>query len=222
MKVTAVVPAYNEAKTISQVVDGIKQVVDQVVVVDDGSKDDTGSLAKIAGATVFTHFLNRGQGAALQTGLEAAVRDQADIVVTFDADGQHDPGDIKAVIEPIIRDQADIVLGSRFLSDNNQIPISKTVILKIAAGITRFYTGLAVTDAHNGFRAFSKKAAQLINIEQDGMAHASEIIEQIKKHQLIIKEIPVTIQYTEYSQQKGQRITNSFKIIWDLILGRVK
>ncbi|OGY43519.1 MAG: hypothetical protein A3J62_02270 [Candidatus Buchananbacteria bacterium RIFCSPHIGHO2_02_FULL_38_8] len=221
MKITAVIPAYNESQTIRQVVEAVSQKVNSVVVVDDGSSDQTAGLAKEAGATILKHFLNRGQGAALQTGIIFALEQGADIIVTFDADGQHRPEDIDHIVQPLLLAETDVVLGSRFLSPKSQIPNPKKLVLKFATLLTKFYTGLPVTDTHNGFRAFSRQAAQLIKIKQDGMAHASEIIEQIKKHQLRFKEVSVTLKYTDYSQQKGQRISNSFRIIWDLIFGRI-
>jgi len=221
MKITAVIPAYNEAKVISGVVNSVKAKVDEVIVVDDGSSDNTSEVARNAGAKVARHFLNRGQGAALQTGLDFALKNDADIIVTFDADGQHEASEISQVVEPLLLGKVDVVLGSRFLKQDNKIPKGRQILLKTATLFTRIYTGLKVTDAHNGFRAFSSQAAERIEIRQDGMAHASEIIEQIKKHNLKFKEVGVTINYTYYSVNKGQKFSNSFRIVWDLILGRI-
>ena len=230
MKIIAVVPAYNEEKTIFKVVSELKENVKEVIAVDDGSNDQTAELAKKAGAKILTHFLNRGQGAALQTGIFCALKDGADIIVTFDADAQHNPEEIDRVVEPLLLSEVDVVLGSRFLKSEirsaswrtkSEIPLSRIIILKLASWFTRLYTGLAVTDTHNGFRAISAKAASLIEIKQDGMAHASEIIEQIKKHNLKFKEVPVAINYTKHSLAKGQKLSNSFKIIWDLIISRI-
>lgn len=221
MKIIAVIPAYNEAAAIGKVVAEVLGYVDQVVVVDDGSADDTSLVASQAGATVLRHFLNRGQGAALQTGIFYALTSQADIIVTFDADGQFVAKQISQVVEPLLLGQTDIVLGSRFLNPIGKLPLSRRLVLQLAATITRFYTGLKVTDAHNGFRAFSAQAAEKIKIKQDRMAHASEIIEQIKKHNLKFVEVSVTVRYTDYSLQKGQKLSQSFRIIWDLIISRV-
>ena len=220
MKVVAVIPAYNEALAVGKVVSAVAEKVSSVIVVDDGSDDRTAELAKEAGAVVLKHFLNRGQGAALQTGIIFALIHEADIIVTFDADGQHETSDIDRMVQPLL-EGVDITLGSRFLKTDNQIPKLRKLVLKTAVAFTRFYTGLPVTDAHNGLRALSRRAAELIKIRQDGMAHASEIIEQIKKHNLKFKEVPVTVSYTDYSKAKGQRLTNSFKIILDLIFGRI-
>ncbi len=222
MKISVVIPAYNESKTIASVVNEVKNKISEVVVVDDGSTDNSAQLAQGAGAKVLTHFLNRGQGAALQTGINFALNSGADIIVTFDADGQHSSGDIEKIIQPLLLGEVDVVLGSRFLdSKTNNTPLAKAIILKIAVWFTRRYTGLKVTDVHNGFRAFSRQAANLIKIKQDGMAHASEIIEQISENQLKFKEVPVAVKYTDYSKQKGQRLSNSFRIIWDLIISRI-
>lgn len=221
MKIFVVIPAYNEVKTISQVVSEVKPKVSEVVVVDDGSTDATVESAKQAGAEVLIHFLNRGQGAALQTGINFALKQGADIIITFDADNQFKPEEIDQVAKPLLLGKADVVLGSRFLNKKDTIPRGKEIVLRLAVLITRLYTGLNITDTHNGFRAFSAKAAGLIQIKQDGMAHASEIIEQIKKHRLKFVEVPITVKYSEYSLDKGQKLTNSFGIVWDLIIGRI-
>jgi len=220
MKTIAVIPAFNEARLIGQVVNQVKEKVSQVIVVDDGSTDQTAYLARQAGAKTIKHFMNRGQGAALQTGINFALNSGADIVVTFDADGQHVAAEIDQLVKPLLLGETDLVLGSRFLK-NNKIPLARKILLKLATFFTRVYTGLKVTDTHNGFRAFSRRAAEKIKITQDGMAHASEIIEQIRKHNLRFKEVGVTIHYTYYSLDKGQKMTSAFKIVWDLILGRL-
>jgi len=221
MIISIVIPAFNEATMVASVVKAVKNKVNQVIVVDDGSSDNTGAEAEQAGATVLTHLLNRGQGAALQTGINFALKSGADIIVTFDADGQLNAEEIDRVVEPLILGGVDIVLGSRFLKPTSQVPAAKKIILKLAIGVTNLYTGLKLTDIHNGFRAMSRLAAQKIEIKQDGMAHASEILEQVKKYQLKFTEVPITIYYTDYSIQKGQKLSNAFRIIWALILGRI-
>ena len=221
-KIFAVVPAYNEAKTIRSVVAQVKAQGPAAVVVDDGSVDQTGRLAQVAGAQVLTHLVNLGQGAALQTGILFVLSQGAEIIVTFDADGQLRAEEISRLVEPLLLGQADVVLGSRFLGPGRQsVPFFRQWVLKLAVAVTRAYTGLKITDTHNGFRAFSRAAAQAISISQNGMAHASEIIEQIKKHHLKFTEVPVTVSYTKHSLQKGQKISDSFKIIWDLVFSRL-
>ena len=207
MKIFAVIPALNEAVVIKQIISQVKPLVDRVVLVNDGSDDQTGILAQGVGAEVLNHQINRGQGAALQTGISYALGQGADIVVTFDADGQHRADEIKKLIEPIVSGGYDVVLGSRFIGSLNQVPMAKKALLKIATALTGFYTGLKITDTHNGLRAFSRKAAEKINITQSGMAHASEILEQIGKHRLKYCEVPVTVVYTAYSKNKGQKIS---------------
>jgi len=222
MKIFVVIPAYNEARTISQVISQVKSQGLEVVVIDDGSADQTGSLARQAGAKVLTHLINLGQGAALQTGILFALNQEADIIVTFDADGQLRPEEISRLTEPLLLGRLDVVLGSRFLGPGRQsVPFFRQLVLKLAVAVTRVYTGLKITDTHNGFRALARPAAEVIAITQNGMAHASEIIEQIKKHRLKFMEVPVTVHYTAHSLAKGQKISDSFKIIWDLIFSRL-
>jgi glycosyltransferase involved in cell wall biosynthesis len=143
------------------------------------------------------------------------------VIVTFDADGQLDPREIAAVIAPLRAGQADVVLGSRFLKSSDSVPVFRKIILKLATVATRYYTRLRVTDTHNGFRALTAAAAQKLQIRHDGMAHASEILEQIAQHKLRYLEVPVSVSYTDYSLQKGQRLSGSVKIVWDLFIGRL-
>lgn len=224
MNTFIIIPAYNEQKTIADVVNEVKKF-GRVVVVDDGSKDLTKDLAKNAGAEILTHIINRGQGAALRTGTEYALINDADIVIHFDADGQHNSSDIERIIEPILLDRTDIVLGSRFLKEKadskNKIPFIRFLLLKSAIIFTRVISGIKITDTHNGFRALSKNAAQKIKITQDGMAHASEILDEIIKNNLKYEEIPVEVKYTDYSKNKGQSSLNSLNILKDLLFGKI-
>lgn len=221
MKILVVVPAYNEEAVVGRVVREIIDLGYQVVVIDDGSSDRTSQVAQEAGAVVLRHFINCGQGAAIQTGFDYAKSFGADIVVTFDADGQYKVEEIDQIIEPLLLDQVDVVLGSRFLKPKSNIPLIKKMVLKGAIIFERIFVGLDLTDAHNGFRAFSRQTLKLIRLKQKQMAHATEIIEEIKRHQLKYLEVPVTVQYTEYSKRKGQSVFNSIKIIYDLLLSRV-
>ncbi len=221
MKIIAIVPAYNEEKIISTVLKELKKETDEIILVDDGSLDMTAELAKKEEVFVLKHLINLGQGASLKTGLDFALRKGADIVVTFDADGQHKASEIKKIVKPIIDGECEVVLGSRFLESKSNIPHLRKFILKIATIFSKLSIGLEITDTHNGFRAFSKKAASLIDIKQSGMAHASEILEEIKKNNLFFKEAPVTIEYTSYSKSKGQNSFNAFKILWDLLIQKL-
>ncbi len=216
-KTFIIIPAYNEEKSIANVVKELKQNnYKNIIVIDDGSEDNTFKEAKKGNITVLKHILNRGQGAALKTGIDYALSNGADIIVTYDADGQHSPDDIKDIIKPIKNKKADITLGSRFLK-KNKIPFIRKLFLKGGAFIIFLMYGIKLTDSHNGFRAMSRKAAEKIEIKSDSMEHASEILEEIKKKRLKYKEIPVTIRYTDYSIKGGQKTLNSFKILFKMI-----
>jgi len=221
-KTIAIIPAYNEEEVISSVLKEVKKQVDEIILIDDGSEDKTAELAAQEGVFVLRHLINRGQGASLKTGIDFVLkRGRGDIIITFDADGQHQASEIKEIIDPIIKGECQVALGSRFLDKKSEIPIFRKFILKTATFFSRFFLKLKITDVHNGFRAFSKEAISLIEIQQDGMAHASEILSEIKKHNLKFKEVPVTIEYTVYSKSKGQSSWNAFKILWDLILQKI-
>lgn len=217
-----VIAAYNEGAVISDVISNTIKTFPNIVVVDDGSKDITAEAASAAGALVVRHPINLGQGAALQTGIDYALINGADVIVTFDADGQHRIEDAVAMIIELSERQLDIVCGSRFLGITSEtMPLKRKLLLKLAALFTRITTGIPVTDAHNGLRALSRKAALSIRITQNRMAHASEIISQIHEKSLTFAEIPVEIIYTDYSLSKGQKMSNSINILMDLFLGRI-
>ncbi|WP_119717237.1 glycosyltransferase family 2 protein [Cognatilysobacter tabacisoli] len=217
-----VIAAYNEAKMIGEVVADVRRVFDQVIVVDDGSRDGTARIARDAGATVLVHPINLGQGAALQTGIAYALRLGAEQVVTFDADGQHRPEDALNMIAVMAREEAQVVLGSRFLGATENMPVSRRLLLRAATVFTRLTTGLKVTDAHNGLRLLRADAAASIRIRQNRMAHASEILEEIARHGLSYVEAPVVVRYTEYSRAKGQSGFGAFNILLDLLLARMR
>jgi len=215
-----VIPAYNEGPCIESVLEGLRRHYPNVVVVDDGSTDDTYDRAKGA-SFLLRHSVNRGQGAALQTGIEYALKRGAQCIVTFDSDGQHDPDDIPAMLGPIQSGEVDITLGSRFLGQAVNLPISRKILLRLAIIFTRLVNGVALTDAHNGFRAFSRRAAQSVNITLDRMAHASELIDFVVQSKLPYREVPVSIHYTEYSLSKGQSSRGALRIVFHYLLGRM-
>jgi glycosyltransferase involved in cell wall biosynthesis len=218
MRIFIAVAAFNEAEKIAGVVMGLKKAgYSHIIVVDDHSRDKTGALAKKAGATVIRHKKNMGQGAALRTGINAAVKQKADVVVTFDGDGQHPANEIKRLVKPIIDGKADVALGSRFLGKAPGMPWYKWVTLKGSILVERLVLGVCLTDVHNGFRAFSRKAAEQIEITCNGMTHASEIVYEIKRNKLKYVEVPVTIAYDAYSKAKGQSIFNSFRILQEML-----
>lgn len=217
-----VIPAYHEAKCIAQVAREVRAGFPNVVVVDDGSGDET--YREATGAATFTlrHIVNRGQGAALQTGITFALQQGARYVVTFDADGQHDPDDIAALLAPIAAGECDVTLGSRFLGQKAiAMPFSRQLLLRLAVIFTRVVSGMRLTDTHNGLRAFSRRAAETVDITLDGMAHASELLDQIKRAGLAYREVPVRIRYSDYSLAKGQTLGGAFRILVHYLFGRL-
>ncbi len=219
--VWVVMAAYNERPVIADVVKGIKRAGFSVVVVDDGSTDETARAAADAGAIVVQHPINLGQGAGLQTAIEFALEEDADIIVTFDADGQHRPQDIPALVAALRTGNADFALGSRFLGQTLNLPASRRLLLKAATWFTRFTTGLKITDTHNGLRAMRRRGASAIHLKQNRMAHASEILHQIAASGLTYVECPVTIEYSAYSLGKGQTMADSLMILVDLFARRL-
>jgi len=222
MSIFIVIAAYNEGKSITKVISNLKNAgYNNVVVVDDGSKDNTFDIALNAGATVLRHILNRGQGAALKTGIDYSLKAGADIIVTFDADGQHRVEDLKPMISPVLSKKYDVTLGSRFLR-SVEMPFFRRLTLKIGVLVVWFFYGANMTDAHNGFRVMNRKAAQTIDITSDRMEHASQIVEEICKKDLRYKEIPVVILYTNYSMQHGHGgILQAIKVFGRMIIRRI-
>jgi polyprenyl-phospho-N-acetylgalactosaminyl synthase len=216
-----VIPAYNEGPVISRVVSEVKRAGYAVVVVDDGSSDATAEEARAAGAGVITHPFNLGQGAALQTGIDYAVAEGAEVIVTFDADGQHRVSDIARLAEALVEERADFALGSRFLGQAPNLPPLRRLLLHAATAFTRLSTGLQVTDTHNGLRAMTRRAAAAMRLRQNRMAHASELLSQIAASGLRYVERPVTIEYTAYSLAKGQSLGDAVLILLDLFARRL-
>ncbi|HEX6260597.1 MAG TPA: glycosyltransferase family 2 protein [Woeseiaceae bacterium] len=214
-----VVPALNEGKVIRSSITALRAVFANVVAVDDGSKDATGAEALEAGAVVVRHPLNLGQGAAIQTGLEFALSRGAAYVATFDADGQHRAEDLQRMLHLLCREQCDIVLGSRFLGRTEGMSRTRFLLIKAAAIFTNLTTGVRLTDAHNGLRVMTADTARRLHIMQDRMAHASEIIARIGQMRLKVREAPVTVTYSSYSTAKGQKMSNSYRILLDLFVG---
>jgi glycosyltransferase involved in cell wall biosynthesis len=220
MKTLILIPAYNEGSAIVDVVNKVVSSGREVLVVDDGSTDNTPELAKNSGAVVLKHKINRGQGAAILTGVEYARKHHYEIVVFFDADGQMQVSEIDKVASPVVAGKCLVSLGSRFLGRADNIPISKLITLKLALLFTRLTTGLKLSDTHNGFQAWHMSALDSINLTQDRQAYASELLQEISEHEIKYQEVPVTITYTSYSKSKGQSIFNAFNILWDLIIKR--
>ncbi len=214
-----VIPVYNEEKVIGDVVAGVRTAFANVVCVDDGSTDRSAERAARAGARVVRHPINLGQGAALQTGFEYALADPSmQFVVTFDADGQHQIADAVGMVERLRAGEADVVFGSRFLDERSNPTFAKKMVLRAAVGYTNMTTSTKLTDAHNGLRAIRRPVVEKLEITQNGMAHASELVAQIGALKVSYVEHPVHILYTDYSKTKGQSLWNSINILADLIL----
>jgi len=221
MKCLIIVPAFNEATVLQQVLLSIKKNVPSfsILVVNDGSSDNTSDIAsKVKKVRVANHPINRGLGAAINTGLSFAKKNNFDLAVTIDADGQHDPKDIKKLIKPIINNQADIVIGSRIISTLGQIPLDRIIIIKASNFLTWLLYGETTTDSLSGFRAFSKKAIKSIHLKTDRMEVSNELFSEINRLKLKVKEVPIRVIYTNYSRSKGQKNTNAISIIFKLML----
>ncbi len=220
--VSVVIAAWNEEKAIGKVLRELKKAgYKDIIVVDDGSSDTTLEAAEKEGATVLRHLINRGQGAALKTGIDHAVSEGADIIVTYDADGQFVASEIKDLIRPIKEGKADIVLGSRFLGSTKNMPLSKRLILKLGVIFVWMLYRINVTDSQNGLRAMTREAAKKILITSDRMEHAGEILHEIKRTKLKYMEIPVTVIYTDYAIAKGQSWSRSISLGLRMLLRKM-
>ena len=218
-KIFIVIPACNEETVIQDVIREIKKEgYENIIIIDDGSQDETFKKAKeIENTTVLRHKINRGKGAATKTGIEAAKLLGADIIVTMDGDGQHDPKDIENLLKPIVEKDFDVVLGTR-LKNPEGMPLHKRLHNHIANIITWYLFGLWVTDSQSGFRAYSRKAADLINTKADRYDYDSEVIREIYIYKLRYKEVPIKVRYTEYSKSKleKQNLANGFKTLYKM------
>ena len=220
-KLFIIIPCYNEGEHICSTLQELTSSgYSNVILVDDGSDTPIVNFVADKNVHVLRHPINLGQGAALETGMEYARRHDADAVIHFDADGQHDSSDIPAFLNAL--KDADLVIGSRFLTIKSisQVPIMRRLLLKIACFVNFMFCHIWLSDAHNGFRALNRKALEAICIKENRMAHASEILILAQKAKLKIKEVPTTIRYTDYSRQKGQKWYNSINIFIDLILNQ--
>lgn len=218
-KVCVIVPFYNEEEVIEKVLAELIGSNYQVLAIDDGSTDRSNEIVKKMNCVLLKHPSNFGQGAALQTGISfARLNPKIEYFVTFDSDGQHQVSDINHVLKPLVNSETDIVFGTRFQDDKTKFPFFKRIVLRAAIKYTQLSTGVAITDTHNGFRAFSKLAANIINLNFPGMTHASEFVEKAGQLGLSIKEVPVHILYTKYTKRKGQSLWNSINILTDLFL----
>jgi glycosyltransferase involved in cell wall biosynthesis len=221
--VTVVVPAFNEGARVATVVSGLLMHFGRVVVVDDGSSDQTGNFAHAAGAHVVRHPGNLGQGAALQTGFAYALADPGmRHVITFDSDGQHRVEDALSLLEVAHESGVDVVLGSRFLRPGAEVPAARRAVLRAGIAFTRATTRLAVTDTHNGLRVLSRHAVEQIDLTLSDMAHASQLLGLIARRRLSWTEAPVVIDYADETRRRGQSNVNALNIVFDLAVERLR
>ncbi|MCX9083524.1 MAG: glycosyltransferase family 2 protein [Candidatus Methanoperedens sp.] len=217
----AAMPAYNEEDHIAKTIIGCRKYVDKVVVVDDGSSDATSEIAEALGAIVIKHPVNKGYGAALQTIFNTAREMDVDKMVIIDSDGQHDPGDILKLFEPL-NNGADIVIGSRFVNGNGKnVPAYRKMGMKVLDKATNIAGGINVTDTQSGFRAYRRKAIENIRIKDNGMSAGSEILMQMKEHDLTFKEIEIHCNYNVEKPSKQNPISHGLKVL-AYILGEIE
>ncbi|MEI8361196.1 MAG: glycosyltransferase family 2 protein [bacterium] len=214
-KIYLIIPAYNEAKNIGEVLATALKIYSDIVVVDDGSSDETAAIVSLFNVHLLRHVTNRGQGAALRTGTKFAVFNGADIIVHFDADGQFLIDDIEVAIKKIVLDKVDLVFGSRFLNDNTKMPwFKKNIIMPLARLVNKLAFNINLTDPQSGFRVFTAKSFEKIIWQQDGMAHCTEILHRATRSGLTLAEVPITVIYHDF----GQRLSGGFKILKDFFI----
>ena len=218
-----VIPIFNEAEVIGQVIEESRSIGNyRLIVVDDGSSDDSFVQASACGALTLRHRINRGKGAAIKTGIMAANLLETDIVVTMDGDGQHNPADLRPLVDPILDGKADVVLGSRVLN-RDEMPKIKVIANYVGNFFTWLLYGIWVSDSQSGFRAYSKYAALIIDTKADKYEYDSKVIREIKTNRLRFTEVPVDTRYTEYSQGKTQKqgfvngLITLFRMLWNII-----
>ena len=216
MKIIIGIPAFNEEKNIGPIVAKLKKKYDQVIVCDDGSSDMTETIASSLGAHVIKHEKNLGYGSAIKTIFNEAGKLEGDILVTFDADGQHQISEIESVLQPIFENKADIVIGSRFLGETKDLPKYRKIGIKTITGLTNVMTGSKITDSQSGFRAYSKKVLKEISPTESGMGISTEILIKASKKEMRIVEIPITISY-EGSTHSQEPISHGTSVIMSTI-----
>ena len=218
MKLIVIIPAYNEERTIKEVIRSLKEKgYNDIIVVDDGSPDKTFELASKEKVKVYRHIINRGLGGALNTGITAALRENADFIVTFDADGQHDVDDIEKLVKAL-EEGYDVAIGNRI---NEKMPFVRKIGNIGLDFVTYMLFGIYVHDSQSGLRAFTREAAEKIEINTNRMEVSSEIITEIGRKNLKLKEVPIKTIYTKYSLSKGNSVWNGFKIALKLLLKRI-
>ena len=195
MKITIGIPAYNEEKNIASIITKLKNITDSIIVCDDGSSDMTSEISKNLGAIVISHKKNMGYGAAIRTIFQKSVELDSDILVTFDADGQHRIDDVNKILQPLKNNEADIVIGSRFLDNESKVPNYRKIGIKVITQVTNASLKKKLTDSQSGFRAYNKQALTQISPSEMGMGISTEILIKASNKGLRIAEIPITILY---------------------------
>jgi glycosyltransferase involved in cell wall biosynthesis len=218
-KIIVCVPAYNEAKNIGNIVKGAQKHSNEVIVCDDGSSDDTSMLAKEAGAVVVNHPKNRGYGMSIRTLFQKALERKADIIVTIDADGQHDPEQIPTIVEPILKDGFDIVIGSRFKDgrDDLRIPLHRSFGIKTITKFTKQASYKNLTDAQSGFRGYKRHALETMNLAEDGMQISTEILLRAGSNKLTVTEVPVKINYDVENASTHNFLSHGMRVLFSVI-----
>ncbi len=222
-QVFVVIPTYNEGAVLRSTIRGLLHSGYSIVVVDDGSSDGTGGIVKSLPVHYLRHPVNLGQGAALQTGMDYALAKGAEYLVHFDADGQHPARRIADLLQPVRSGECDVAVGSRFLNADNSklIPLGRRILLRGAVIVSGLLTNVWLSDAHNGFRALSRSAALKIRFHENGFAHATEFLDEVRRARLRVREVSAAIRYTDYSRAKGQGASNSLNILIDVLLRKV-
>lgn len=226
-KIFIIIPAFNEEPAIGKVIDSVRsEGYDDIIVVNDGSLDNTSKAAREKNCVVLDHLINRGKGAATQTGMNAAKLLGADFAVTIDADGQHDPKEIHKILNPLFDETADVALGSRFLQAQN-IPFTRILANKIGNFLTLVFYGATSSDTQSGFRGYNKLALSKIATTFDRFEFESEVIYQARIHQLRTREVPITVTYSDYSKNKwkalegmkvSQNLMNGFSMFFRMVI----
>ena len=219
VRILVCIPAFNEAKTIAEVIMKSKKYADTVIVYDDGSTDDTYEVANSAGATVIRNPENKGYGVAIRSLFQAAKEQNADIMVTLDSDGQHNPDQIPQLIEPLLKQRFDMVIGSRFLDSNDKekVPRYRSFGIKTITKLTQAASYSGITDSQSGFRAYNKNALSKINLFEDGMAVSIEILLRAKEKKLLTTEVPITINYDVKDTSTHNPISHGLGVLYSVL-----
>jgi glycosyltransferase involved in cell wall biosynthesis len=222
-KVIAVIPCYNTQEYIADVIAKTKRYIDEVIVIDDGSKDMTAQVATRAGAVVISHGKNKGYGEALKSCIVAANNADADIMVVIDGDGQHEPDEIPLLLMPISENKADLVIGSRFIANGKHMPKYRKFGIFVINFLWNFGSKVKVSDTQSGFRAYTKKIVKNMQLSEKGMGVSIEILEQARRRQTRIAEVPITCSYEENNSKISKKaFVHGFTVAFGVLRIRTK